>query len=191
MVHLAAPAPAASHDARTHVGAAALSLVRSHPYLGLAVWGMARTEQPGLGTFAVDRRARLFYDPEVALGWSVAQVSAVLYHEACHVLRVHAEPRPTGVDHGVWNLAADLEINDDLAQEYGAVGVASPVPSRRSNGHWSSATPSSSDTAPRCGSTGCCQLARASRCWSFRHRRSGSSHRLAFCGRGVGAQACG
>jgi predicted metal-dependent peptidase len=123
MVHLAAPAPAASHDARTHVGAAALNLVRSHPYLGVAVWGTARTEQPGLGTFAVDRRARLFYDPEVALGWSVAQVSAVLYHEACHVLRAHAERCPTGVDHGVWNLAADLEINDDLA---GECGVALP-----------------------------------------------------------------
>jgi predicted metal-dependent peptidase len=119
MAHLATRDAAATQDARTHVGAAALSLVRSHPYLGLAIWGMARIEQPGLGTFAVDRRGRLFYDPEVALGWPVAEVSGVLYHEACHVLRAHAERRPTGVDPGVWNLAADMEINDDLAEERG------------------------------------------------------------------------
>src|SRR5215831_9814044 len=108
MAHLATRDAVDTHDARTHVGAAALSLVRSHPYLGLAIWGMARTEQPGLGTFAVDRRGRLFYDPEVALGWPVAQVSGVLYHEACHVLRAHAERRPNGVDPGVWNIAGDL-----------------------------------------------------------------------------------
>jgi predicted metal-dependent peptidase len=55
----------------------------------------------------------------VALGWPVSQVSGVLYHETCHVLRAHAERRPTGVDPVAWNLAADLEINDDLADERG------------------------------------------------------------------------
>ncbi len=106
-----------SDDARTHVGAAALRLVRTHPYLGLAVWGMSRIEQPGLGTFAVDRRTRLFYDPEVAVAWSVAEVAGVLYHEVSHVLRAHAERRLIELDPSVWNLAADLEINDGLAEE--------------------------------------------------------------------------
>jgi predicted metal-dependent peptidase len=78
---------------------------------------MSRIEQPGLGTFAVDRRSRLFYDPRVALGWSVAELAGVLYHECCHVLRAHAERRPLDVAPSLWNLAADLEINDDLEGE--------------------------------------------------------------------------
>jgi predicted metal-dependent peptidase len=117
-------------DARTRVGAAALRLVRTHPYLGLAIWGMRRIERPGLGTFAVDRRSRLFYDPQVALGWSVAELAGVLYHEACHVLRAHAERRPLDVEPGLWNLAADLEINDDLEGEGTVVLPGSAVQPR-------------------------------------------------------------
>src|SRR5262245_17447409 len=104
VVQRARPDVASFADARTHVSPAALRLVRTHPYLGLTVWGMTRTERPGLGTFAVDQRGRLFYDPDVALGWPVAEVSGVLYHEVCHVLRAHAERRPIGVVPGVWNL---------------------------------------------------------------------------------------
>jgi hypothetical protein len=106
-----------NNDARLHLGAAALRLVRTHPYLGLAVWGMTRIELPGLGTFGVDLRARLFYDPLVALDWSVEQVAGVLYHELCHLLRSHADRRPVDVDAVRWNVAADLEINDDLELE--------------------------------------------------------------------------
>jgi predicted metal-dependent peptidase len=127
MVHALTVEPSTARDARTHIGAAALRLVRTHPYLSLAVWGMTRIERPGLGTFSVDRRGRLFYDPDVALGWSVQEVAGALYHEVCHVLRAHADRRPADVRPLRWNLAADLEINDDLTTENGVALPAGAV----------------------------------------------------------------
>jgi predicted metal-dependent peptidase len=130
-VHVPTVEQSAAQDPRTHLGAAALRLVRTHPYLGLVVWGMTRVEQPGLGTFSVDRRGRLCYDPAVALGWSVQQVAGVLYHEVCHLLRAHVDRRPVDVSPMRWNLAADLEINDDLATESDVVLPASAVTPRQ------------------------------------------------------------
>jgi predicted metal-dependent peptidase len=121
MVNVLTLEQSSATDARTHVGAAALSLVRTHPYLGLAVWGMMRIERPGLGTFAVDKRGRLFYDPCIAVAWTVPEVAGALYHEISHLLRAHADRRPADVNAERWNLAADLEINDDLATESGVV----------------------------------------------------------------------
>jgi predicted metal-dependent peptidase len=104
--------------AATHVAAAALRLIQDRPYLAAALWGLVRIQQPAFGTFALDRRGRLYYDPDTALAWTVNQVSAVLYHELCHLLRAHADRRPATSSPGQWNVATDLEINDDLRAEH-------------------------------------------------------------------------
>jgi predicted metal-dependent peptidase len=76
-----------------------------------------KVERPGLGTLAVDDRWRLYFDPEVAVAWQPEELSAVVYHEVCHLLRDHAGRAAIAQDRLRWNLACDAEINDDLKSE--------------------------------------------------------------------------
>ena len=110
-------APIDPSEAGTRMLAAAFSLTLSHPYLGTALWVVPRIPCPGLGTVAVDAGWRLFYDPAVVVNWSVAEAAGVLYHEILHLLRNHADRGRITHDPRRWNLAADAEINDDLAGE--------------------------------------------------------------------------
>jgi predicted metal-dependent peptidase len=89
-------------------------LIHLRPYLATAVWNLIPVPQEGLGTFAVDKFWRLYYDPN--LSWSLDQQVTVLYHEVMHVLRNHAG-RAGQRDHMLWNIAGDAEINDDIIGE--------------------------------------------------------------------------
>jgi predicted metal-dependent peptidase len=96
--------------------AARLRLVKERPYLAAAAWALQPVARPGLGTLAVDRWWRVYFDPAVAQRWTVEELAGVLYHEICHLLRDHAA-RMENYDHAVANLATDMEINDDLLRE--------------------------------------------------------------------------
>lgn len=100
------------------MAAARLWAASRFPYLSTALFALTVVPQPGLGTFAVDRWWRLYVDPETVAEWSVDESGAVLVHEVNHLLRDHAaRAQATGVtieDHDLWNVAADMEINDDL-----------------------------------------------------------------------------
>src|SRR5262249_6268491 len=87
------------------------------PYVSQALWAIQPVEQKGLGTLGVDKWWRMYYDPEVP--WSVEECAAVFYHEIQHLLRKHPDRAETiaGVDTQAWNVAADAEINDDIAGE--------------------------------------------------------------------------
>jgi predicted metal-dependent peptidase len=105
---------------------ARMAAVEAMPYFGRALFALVPVAAPGLGTFAVDKHARLYVDPAM-LGeqWSIPLAGAVLVHEVGHVLRGHAERAEAvdiSVDRMMWNLAGDAEINDDLI----AAGVALP-----------------------------------------------------------------
>ena len=94
------------------------------PYLATALFEVALVRSPGLNTFAVDDRWRLYAGPEALRRWSVPEVAGVLLHEVGHLLRDHhgrhAEQAPSnGL---LWNLAGDAEINDDLL----AAGIPLP-----------------------------------------------------------------
>lgn len=100
------------------IAAARLWAVDRFPYFGNGLFALTPVEAPGLGTFAVDRRWRLYVDPEVLQRWTVPEIGAVLVHELYHVLRDHHE-RGAALDVGpdealAWNVACDAEINDDL-----------------------------------------------------------------------------
>lgn len=99
--------------------AARLRLLRNRPFLAAAVWRMPIVEQLGLGTMAVSQSWQLYVDPTVVEVWSVEELEGVLYHEVCHLLRDH--PRRMKAlfeeDQERTNIAADLEINDDLVRE--------------------------------------------------------------------------
>ena len=98
------------------------------PYFMHALFAAQPVAAPGLGTFAVDARWRLYLDPEQLVGaraWPTPLAGAVLLHEVGHLVRQHAdraEALPHPVDASRWNWAADAEINDDLL----AAGVVLP-----------------------------------------------------------------
>jgi predicted metal-dependent peptidase len=60
----------------------------------------------------------LYYDPECLTRWATEEAGSVLLHEAGHLLRDHAgRALSIGIDastHHRFNVAGDLEINDDL-----------------------------------------------------------------------------
>ena len=94
---------------------------RLMPYLGRGIFVMEPIETKGLGTFAVDKFWRLYYDPEVAEKWDLDEMSGVVIHETFHLLFHHHKrfelvcPNPTDHDRERWNIAADLSINCILA----------------------------------------------------------------------------
>ena len=100
------------------LSAARLWAADRFPYFASGLFAMAPVATPGIGTFAIDRKWRLYVDPEVVTRWSVPELGAVLVHELSHLLRDHARRAvEIGVGKnqlGEWNIAADCEINDDL-----------------------------------------------------------------------------
>jgi predicted metal-dependent peptidase len=94
------------------------------PYLATALFEVTPVASPGLGTFAVDARWRLYVDPAQLLAWGPRDAAGVLLHEVGHLLRAHHDrhaehPRSDAL---LWNLAGDAEINDDLR----AAGIPLP-----------------------------------------------------------------
>lgn len=90
------------------------------PWLARALFSIDWRPEPGLKTLAVDKKWRGYYDPDleqVAPDW-IPFIDYILEHEVGHMLRRHAERgEKIGASGKNWNLAADLEINDDLGVE--------------------------------------------------------------------------
>lgn len=100
------------------LAAVRFSACKKAPYLATAIFAMVPVATPGLATMAVDGSWRLYVDPGLAEVWSDEELAAVLVHEAHHLVRDHDDrARAAGVvapTAGLWNLAADAAINDDL-----------------------------------------------------------------------------
>jgi len=92
---------------------ARLNALYSCPYFAHAMTALTYFSVEGLGTAAIDRRWRLYVDPEIIQRWSTSELSGVLIHELNHVLRGHHLRNRDG--NALWNLACDLEVNDDLS----------------------------------------------------------------------------
>jgi predicted metal-dependent peptidase len=106
---------------RRKLGAARLWVATRFPYLSTALFAAHVVASPGLGGdgMAVDDRWRLYVDPELMARWEVAELGALLVHHTGHLVRDHAGRADTlGVTQSTaqrWALAADAELNDDLA----------------------------------------------------------------------------
>lgn len=85
------------------------------PYFADALMGLVPRVHEGLGTFGVTKNMIMLWDPEVVKGWEIEEIAAVLVHEVSHVLRGHlVRGKALGADPRVFNIAGDMEINDDL-----------------------------------------------------------------------------
>jgi predicted metal-dependent peptidase len=108
------------------LAAARLWATERFPYFAAGLFALDAHAALGLGTMAVDRRWRLYIDPEVLETWTVPECGAVLIHELYHVLRSHSERADAagvGPDEALaWNIACDAEINDEL------VAIGLPLP---------------------------------------------------------------
>jgi predicted metal-dependent peptidase len=93
-------------------------LISGRAYLGAALWRMIPIKEPACGTMAVDKYWRLYYNPEFLEKLSVQECAAVLYHEVLHLIRDHSgRAQAVNADPTKWNIAADLEINDNIQEE--------------------------------------------------------------------------
>lgn len=114
--------------AREKIEAARWRLVRgvrendplARPYLSAAAFSLilvGQGKENGCPTIGVDENWRLYWNPEFVERATIPELVAYLYHELCHLLRNHHERLRYVESHVVANLAADLEINDDLQSE--------------------------------------------------------------------------
>ena len=88
-------------------------------YFAPALFRLVPVQTDLIGSMAVDRNWRLYYNDSWVATHTVEENAALLIHEVGHLLRDH-EARKKAADARndyVWNTAADCEINDDLAAE--------------------------------------------------------------------------
>ncbi len=98
------------------ISAAATRLVLDRPFLGaLALRLPARPGGAWCKTVGTDARA-FYYNPEYIRSLSIAQMEAVLAHEALHCALSHFSRRQHRDRHR-WDLACDFAINALLVQE--------------------------------------------------------------------------
>lgn len=87
------------------------------PYIANAIFRLTPISAPGLGTMGVDKFWRCYIDFEFMMAKGVEYAAGVLAHEPWHLLRGHNErAERIGADKTpfLWNIAGDLEINDDI-----------------------------------------------------------------------------
>jgi len=107
------------------------------PYLSPFVYQLDPVERPGLGTMAVDKQARLYYDPDFVATLTPEQGSYVVLHEATHLILRHCHraesivgPGPTAQDLRRLNIAFDLviwEFLEAIATDAPMIGDGEPV----------------------------------------------------------------
>lgn len=96
------------------------AIEKQAPYFADSLFNLVPTEVADgtlspKGTFAVTAQGVMLYEPAALARWTTPEAGAVMIHEVMHWLRDHAGRRPVDADPELWNIAGDLEINDDLA----------------------------------------------------------------------------
>ena len=96
---------------------------RKMPYMTHQVMSLIPVERPGLGTMAVDKYCRLYFDPVFLESRDLKHLSFVVLHEAIHVWGRHVRralrllgEKPARDRLGIWRQAVDAAVNDVLEQ---------------------------------------------------------------------------
>lgn len=124
--------PEEQNEATARLAAGRIIATRKQPYLTKSLLAMTPIPTPGLNTFAVDKRWRMYYDPQKCLEWTTEEIAAVWLHECNHLIRQHGERfdnlTPTQQNHPQeWNKATDAAINTDLKED----NILLPNPEQR------------------------------------------------------------
>lgn len=88
------------------------------PYIASAIFRLIPISSPGLGTMGVDKFWRCYIDFDFMMEKGVEYAAGVLAHEPWHLLRDHNKRADLKKAYKypplLWNMAGDLEINDDI-----------------------------------------------------------------------------
>lgn len=94
-------------------------LVERLPFFAYLAYHIRHTSDPDIPTAAIDVRGRLRTNPAWFDALPRFEAAAVVYHEMAHLLRRHFDrAERAGAAGDLWNIAADLEINDDIPEEF-------------------------------------------------------------------------
>lgn len=91
------------------------------PYVAEAILRLIPVSMPEIETMAVDKFWRLYIDFDYMMQEGYEYGAGVLSHEVWHLLRKHQE-RSESInissqdEQDIWNIAGDLEINDDIME---------------------------------------------------------------------------
>lgn len=108
----------------TSITTPALALIRfkasvQYPYFSSILFALIPIEKkddPRHKTMAVDKNMRLYYNPDLLSQVSEEEGVGILIHEINHLLRDHHH-RGQHYDPKLFNIAGDLEINDDIVSD--------------------------------------------------------------------------
>lgn len=106
-------------EARKKINAARLACVDplnqefGFQYFADTFYSANYIESDSLPTMGVDKHLRIYYNPKFVLSLTIKQLAGVLAHEVMHWILKHADRCESGgFSPTMWNVAADLEIND-------------------------------------------------------------------------------
>ena len=92
------------------------------PFASQAILSMVPVPRPGMGTLAVDKHWRIYFDEKFLASISTDVAAGVILHEVDHLLKRHhkraaniVQDTPQGWK--AWNLATDAAINEALRSE--------------------------------------------------------------------------
>ncbi len=90
------------------------------PYFSATLVSFPIKEAPACPTMAMSEKGVIYFNPDFVSSCEVPQLATFLLHEALHFIRDHAKRgKAVGAFNNrnlahLWNLACDMEINDDL-----------------------------------------------------------------------------
>lgn len=95
-----------------------IKLEDRYPYLSSVLNAMVPVKNNKVPTMAVDKYWRMYWNEEWTEELTQEEVEGVIHHELNHLLFEHSERFLNfNVDHDLWNVACDLEINSTLQNE--------------------------------------------------------------------------
>ncbi|KXK62158.1 hypothetical protein AWW66_09985 [Micromonospora rosaria] len=107
-----------SKDAALRLAAGRAVAGEKFPYLRTALFAMAPVITGAVKTCAVDRRWRMYANPDFVLNLTVEEVAGAWLHELGHVINKHAERWTLLMaperHHPLYNTASDAAINETL-----------------------------------------------------------------------------
>lgn len=102
-----------AHKLRLETAKAGLFV--NFPFFGYIVARLNISENSGIHTLCIDSRCNVQYNKDFVGKMSEANLLAVLAHEALHAVFLHTINFSENIDPEVMNFAADLEVNDIIA----------------------------------------------------------------------------